>query len=191
MTDRQTLVIQIWVSGRYFLKREWNEPEGHQQSDFKVLKSHPLACTYAQLPCERTSLYVWRPFLCCQGRACIKLWQPLHIGALPGNTKGHSVGFLSENVYHWTIAMHGGGETDTKELPEAALGGKLKLTCGQGSGICCCENLSKSSCGRGWAGMLRAPWILLSSPGEKFRLSYTIPYTLEGLCCLESYDFLT
>ena len=26
VTDKQTLVIQIWVFGRYFLRKEWNEP---------------------------------------------------------------------------------------------------------------------------------------------------------------------
>ena len=43
-------------TGRYFLKREGNEPESHLESNFKLPQSLMPAGTYVQLPDERTSL---------------------------------------------------------------------------------------------------------------------------------------
>lgn len=68
-----------------------------------------------QPPCERTGLHAARVFLCGGGWGCTKLLQLLHAGQLPGSktfwahTKGHSVGFLHENVCHRAGAVCGGG----------------------------------------------------------------------------------
>lgn len=44
-------------TGRYFLKREGNEPESHPESNFKLPQSLLMpAGTYVQLPDEGTSL---------------------------------------------------------------------------------------------------------------------------------------
>ena len=161
-------------TGRYFLRREGNEPASHRQSDFKLPVSRwpaPVhSCRVEGRPVEA----------CADGGSCSSparmeallallvgeglYWATMiaSVGTLPGSTKGRGVGFLSENVYHRVTALCGGGETcDMKELPEAGQRMSWSWHVFRALVSGAVRTGGKSICAQGWAGTLRAPWILL------------------------------
>ena len=110
-TDRWTLVIQICLLADISSKEK--------EMSLKVTRKVTLSC-HSLSSCQPAPTYSYQMKgpACrghtdggssCGGRACVKPQWLLHVGTLPGSTKGRGVGFLSENVYQSDSSAWGWG----------------------------------------------------------------------------------